>query len=461
MLPTTPPPFLLVCRPRPGICAPRAAVLITWAAVWLFALLGSNVGSTARIAEGASDHLPALQTVAEGGVVQLQGTPHLWIAAGGSLHWAGDTRGLVGHAVNWADRREVDLDTLRRYPLGGPWLSAGLVKIGDPIYFVKWETVEATPTLLHVQSIGDVELFGINAGNYDALVLEQAAWERRFGLATDALARRALPPATAPATPRQAPGEPCQVTVERVVVEPEGVLAALRNDCDTPRRFSLSFVVYDVRGGRPLATTATGTWNATPREAAQFHFGAPRTTATFAIPLRNAGSPGDSQPTVCLDVGARACLNTDPFLYGAVKVLMEQSEGLQLLRTAAGAGVQLQRRETDVTKYGSYRPDTNTITVDSRLDTVGDWERAAMLAHELQHAADDVTGKLGRGTTCLGNEEDAFRIQAKIWRALWKDTLPQPWNAPQADLNDVTQTVERDPLQFARTLATLYRVNCA
>ncbi|MDQ3700887.1 MAG: hypothetical protein M3442_08205 [Chloroflexota bacterium] len=456
-----PSPSLLASCLHRGVSPVRAALQIAWAAVWLLAVLWGNVASPARIAEGASDHLPALQTVADGGVVQLRGTPHLWIAAGGSLHWAGDTRGLVGHAVNWGDRREVDLDTLRRYPLGGPWLSAGLVKIGDPIYFVKWETAEATPTLLHVQSIGDVELFGINAGNYGALVLDQAAWERRFGLATDSLARRALPPATAPAPPRQAPGEPCQVTVERAVVEPEGVLAALRNDCDAPRRFSLSFVVYDVRGGQPLVTTATGTWNAAPKEEAQFHFGAPRTTATFAVPLRNAGSQGDSQPTVCLDVGARACLITDPFLYGAVKVLMEQSEGLQLLRTAAGAGVQLQRRETDVTKYGTYRPDNNTITVDSRLDTVGDWERAAVLAHELQHAADDVTGKLGRGTTCLGNEEDAFRTQAKIWSALWKGKLPQPWNAPQADLNDVSQTVERDPLQFARSLAALYRVNCA
>lgn len=74
---------------------------------------------------------------AHGAVVALQGTPHLWIA---------DEQGTL--------------------PVGDPWLSAGLLKDGDPIYLVKWESDWAQPRLLHIQSIADVELFGINDRNY-------------------------------------------------------------------------------------------------------------------------------------------------------------------------------------------------------------------------------------------------------------------------------------------------------
>jgi hypothetical protein len=77
-----------------------------------------------------------------------------------------------------------------------PWLSAGLIKIGDPIYFVKWESGEARPTLLHIQSIRDVELFGIDATNYGTFVLDQGAWEQRFSLPAASLTRGILAPAT-------------------------------------------------------------------------------------------------------------------------------------------------------------------------------------------------------------------------------------------------------------------------
>jgi hypothetical protein len=73
-----------------------------------------------------------------------------------------------------------------------PWLSAGLVKVGEPIYFVKWEADAARPTLQRIQSIGDVELFGINGSNYGALVLDRGPWEQRFGFSVDALAKGEL-----------------------------------------------------------------------------------------------------------------------------------------------------------------------------------------------------------------------------------------------------------------------------
>ena len=72
---------------------------------------------------------------------------------------------------------------LQGFRKGDPFLSAGLVKIGDPIYLAKWETTDATPRLLHVQSIADVEVFGISAQNYGSFVLDRPDWEHRYGFA--------------------------------------------------------------------------------------------------------------------------------------------------------------------------------------------------------------------------------------------------------------------------------------
>ena len=161
--------------------------------------LSLRVGALAA-ASAAPDRQGAL---APGAVVALVGTPHLWIADGaGVLHWGGDTRALVGRAVDWTDRREVPLAALRGYPRGAPWLSAGLLKLGDPIYLVKWESGEPAPRLLHIRSIRDVELFGITADNYGDLVLEPANWEQRYGLAEAGLARGELEPAGDDQRPR-------------------------------------------------------------------------------------------------------------------------------------------------------------------------------------------------------------------------------------------------------------------
>ena len=134
---------------------------------------------------------------APGTVVGLEGTPHLWIAdAQGILHWAGDTRALAGRYVNWSSRLELPFEQIQRAPRGDPWLSAGLLKDGDPIYLVKWETHEALPRLSHIQSIRDVELFGINENNYGHMVLGRGQWEARYGIRVSDLERTNLAAAT-------------------------------------------------------------------------------------------------------------------------------------------------------------------------------------------------------------------------------------------------------------------------
>jgi hypothetical protein len=128
---------------------------------------------------------PAVQaqcSFTPGAVVQLVGTPHLFIVdESGVLHWGGDTRALAGRYIDWSRHCDLSLDALRATRRGDPWLSSGLPKIGDPIYLSKWEDTEATPRLLHIQSITDVELFGINAANYLNFVLDRATWQQRYG----------------------------------------------------------------------------------------------------------------------------------------------------------------------------------------------------------------------------------------------------------------------------------------
>src|SRR4051812_39789497 len=66
-----------------------------------------------------------------GAVVQLTGTPHLFIVDGsGTLHWGGDTRALAGKSIDWNNMCTVGLDALRQMRRGDPWLSSGLPKIG-------------------------------------------------------------------------------------------------------------------------------------------------------------------------------------------------------------------------------------------------------------------------------------------------------------------------------------------
>jgi hypothetical protein len=132
-------------------------------------------------------------TFPNGTVVSLAGTPHLWIAdESGVLHWGGDTRALQSHFVDWGNRVEVSVAALKALRRGDPYLSAGLLKDGEPIYLVKWEVNEAQPRLLHIQCIGDVELFGIDASNYGRFVIDRGEWERRFGISAANLQRAEL-----------------------------------------------------------------------------------------------------------------------------------------------------------------------------------------------------------------------------------------------------------------------------
>ena len=162
------------------------------------------------VALAALPAVQAQQSFVHGAVVALQGTPHLWIADDqGVLHWGSDTRALAGKFINWNDRTEVSLEQIRTLPVGDPWLSAcGLLKDGDPIYLVKWETDWPQPQLFHIQSIEDVEIFGINASNYGRFVVSVTTcdeWARSYGFSMADLQRGVLPAAVPQPTPTPQP----------------------------------------------------------------------------------------------------------------------------------------------------------------------------------------------------------------------------------------------------------------
>ena len=144
---------------------------------------------------------PNREVLADGTVLQLDGTPHLWVYADRALHWAGDTRALQGHIVEWGTRRTVTVFQLKSFTIGDPWLSTGLVKVGDPIYLPKWETDQSSPELLHIQNISDVELFGITSNNYGKMIFDQRTWESQTGVMLNNLTRSSLPSAVKPSVP--------------------------------------------------------------------------------------------------------------------------------------------------------------------------------------------------------------------------------------------------------------------
>jgi len=159
---------------------------VVLACVLAFAALLGNVPDSAQAASA-------------GAVFGLRGTPHIWIMdSAGVLHWGGDTRALAGRQVSWSNRTDLSATELQKYPIGDPWLSAGLLKSGDPIYLVKWEADWAQPKLQHIQSIDDVRVFGISASNYGRFVMEESDWQRQYGMSPLGLQKESLASAIGP-----------------------------------------------------------------------------------------------------------------------------------------------------------------------------------------------------------------------------------------------------------------------
>ena len=167
-------------------------------------IAGALLGATGATA--LADALPQAPLMDE--VFALQHTPHLFfLDEHGAVHLASDPQALAGIDVDWFTRRDITLDQLRQYQRGEPILSLALVKIGDAIYLPEAPRGGGAPKLRLVKSIADLAALGIGGENYGRLVLEQAAWEARYGLRTADLQAEDLSldgfPAVGPAMPQE------------------------------------------------------------------------------------------------------------------------------------------------------------------------------------------------------------------------------------------------------------------
>jgi hypothetical protein len=166
---------------------------------------GALLGATGAVA--LADALP--QAPAMGEVIALENTEHVFVrGADGALHLAADPKALAGIDVDWFTRKEFSLGDLRQANRGEPFLSLALVKIGDAIYLPQAPIDGGAPKLRLVRSFADLSVIGVSGENYGRIVLEQGAWEARYGLRTADLQMEDLSldgvPAVGPALP-QAP----------------------------------------------------------------------------------------------------------------------------------------------------------------------------------------------------------------------------------------------------------------
>ena len=169
----------------------------------------------------------------------------------------------------------------------------------------------------------------------------------------------------------------------------------------------------------------------------------------------------DLQENDCMDVGTSSCLAVDPWLTSTVHQLLKLERGQWLLRVAAEQGVTVRRARTNPGVLGQYNRSNRTVSLDDRLDSYSATVRASVLAHELQHAADQAAGRrIVTPSDCYLAEEDAFRRQAELWAQFWQYKLPRDVDTVHAELNDIALTVSRDPVGFAVSLTRRYHDQC-
>jgi hypothetical protein len=321
----------------------------------------------------------------------------------------------------------MSLDFLGRVRKGDPFLSAGFVKIGDPIYQAKWEVEQPAPTLLQVQSQADLALFGISGENYSRFVLDRPVWEQQYGFNTDTLARGTLAPVVAqpPTT-----GTPT----------PTGTRPAVTGS-PTPT-------------GSPPAVTVTPT--ATPTGTLPTVTASPTATVVTPTATRTLANSVPTEPLFYPTIGEPPddlqiwCLSWNPscgrdpwwvtwsepqdsdrvdytFAPGfwsesryveAVWLIWQWQEGKELIRQAGQHEVALITLPDRIIPeaFAAYAPQLDAVGVNRRFTEASTWMIADVIAHELQHAADDYNGAFADRTVthCITREQRAYEVESRF-----------------------------------------------
>ena len=165
-------------------------------------------------------------------------------------------------------------------------------------------------------------------------------------------------------------------------------------------------------------------------------------------------------PTAAQDAQAARCVQADPALTDALQTLSDLESGRDLLATAGSFGVSVVRGALPQELYGRYLSASRTVVVNGSLDGTDVRERAAVLAHELQHAADHAAGRLKAGDSCLDVEAAAYARMGRTWHEMWNGALPPARTTLSAALNTLSRWSLQGDDEVRRQLANLQTEMC-
>jgi predicted Rdx family selenoprotein len=254
------------------------------------------------------------------------------------------------------------------------------------------------------------------------------------------------------------------VTINRTLDEAGHwiVEGTITNSLGEPMNVEINLIALAAEDGAPVGDAPTLYISEIAPGASQpFTVRVPTTQPAESWRILVASQPSYLQQNLFLDVGTTSGLDVDPSLIGAAQTLRTVEGGEWLLRVAAENGVSIRSAGTPSNVLGAYLPDEDLVVISSGLNLYSSQVRAAVLAHELQHAASAAAGELPQTPEqCLQFEAQAFGREADVWNNLWGGFLPPDTNPVVAELNDITTTMASDPAAFTQTLIQRYGVDC-
>jgi hypothetical protein len=230
-----------------------------------------------------------------------------------------------------------------------------------------------------------------------------------------------------------------------------------------PINVEVDVTVYDANGAAVAVAPSAYVEEVAPGGSATYESYVPGLSRSdrYATRMRWSWHAASTAGEACRDVGLSHCLNVDGWLLSAVYRLRESEVGRSVLTSAAAHDVHLVRGQAPSGAYAVFGSRSNSVTVDRRMDAYSDWERAAVLAHALHHAADFAEGKLdGSADACSSSEAGALITEAALWAHLWDDRLSTAQNSAQSDLNTITLSLAQDPFAFMANMLNAPTHDC-
>jgi len=186
-------------------------------------------------------------------------------------------------------------------------------------------------------------------------------------------------------------------------------------------------------------------------------------TSTDTPQTTDAGS-GDGSAIIrdCFEVNDRNCVTANPKLHDALRLLMATSKGPALLENAAHVGVAVRIGSVPSSAVAIFNPSRHTVTVATHYASMSARGLAAVLAHELRHAANwsGVTGivqPIGNWN-CYSDEASAFSTEIAVWKEVKSDAAPA--DSLEAAEDAIAQAMDTRGVGFWVSMGNAYHSQC-